>query len=206
MSIYRASVEGHINTDQERFVWTWHISAVTGSAAALAVDVADAVTLLWSGPPTPAASIQQLVPIATGPDTIVVDELDSAGRNVEQAVQTLALIGTDVNDSLPPNVSVAVSTRTALPTRAGRGRFYLPPFGTDTVIAGLLDPTARGQVAAAAKAALDHINAGVGTAVIFHRNLGTFTPIVAVDVGNVFDQQERRRDKIQEVRTRLTLA
>jgi len=206
MAIYRASVEGHINTDQERFVFTLHINAVTGSAAALATDVADGVTLLWSGPPTPASSIQQLVPLGTGPDLVVVDELDSAGKNVEQAVETLALTGTDVNDSLPPNVSVAVSTRTALPTRAGRGRFYLPPYAVDTCVNGLLDATARSQTAAAAKAMLDHINGGVGQVVINHRFLGTFTPVTAIDVGNVFDQQERRRDKITEVRTRLTLA
>lgn len=206
MPFYRITVSGHILTATEQFQWTWHVTDTGGQAAPIAVDAADAVTLFWQGPPTPASSIQQLVPIATGPDLVTVDELDSSGRNVAQAAETLALPGTSVAESLPPNVTVAVSTRTALPTRRGRGRWYCPPMAVDTVISGLLDGTARGQIAAAAKAALDHLNGAGHQVVIYHRDLNTGTPVTAVDVGNVFDQQERRRDKIEEVRTRLTLA
>lgn len=206
MAFYRISVHGHILTDLERFIWTWHVQDAGGLADTIAADAATAVTLMWNGPPTPASSILQLVPVTTAPDEVVVDELDGAGKNVAQGAQTLALVGTNVTESMPPNVTVAVSTRTALPTRRGRGRFFLPPFGVGTDVGGLLTATARGQIAAAVKAALDSLNANGHQPVIYHRDLNSGTPITAIDVGNVFDQQERRRDKITEVRTRLNLA
>lgn len=206
MAFYRITTQGHIFTDQEVFDFTWHVESPGGNSIPIAVSAAEAVTLLWEGPPTPGSSIQQLVSLTTGPDLVLVNELDFAGRNVDEAAQSLALTGTDINEPLPPHVTVAVSTRSALPTRRGRGRFFLPPFAVDTVVGGLLDATARGQVAAAAKAALDHLNADGFTVVIFHRDLNTGTPVTAVDVGNVFDQQGRRRNQITEVRTRLGLA
>jgi hypothetical protein len=206
MAIYRLTQQGHL-LDGEIWNATLHINHLSGDGAALLTTCAEAVTLLWQGPPTPANSIQQLVPTTIGLDEIVLDQLNGIGRNVEQFRTPLSLDGTDASDVLPFQCSVAVSTRTDLPTRAGRGRFFLPPFGLDTAVAGLFDGTAAAQVARAAKAMVDHINAGTTFGcVVYHRasNDGDF--ITSVDVGNVFDTQRRRRNQITETRVAATIA
>lgn len=206
MAIYRLTQQGHL-LDGEIWNATLHISHIAGEGAALLTTCLEAVTLLWQGPPTPANSIQQLVPTTIGVDELVLDQLDFQGKNVEQNRSPLSLDGTSVADVLPFQCSVAVSTRTALPTRAGRGRFFLPPFALDTAVAGLFDGTAAAQVARAAKAMIDHINASASFGVvIWHKATDDFDFVTSVDVGNVFDTQRRRRNQITETRVSAAIA
>jgi len=206
MAIFRLTQQGHL-LDGEIWNSTLHISHISGEGAALLTTCIEAVTLLWQGPPTPANSIQQLVPTTIGLDELVVDEIDFAGHNIDQFRSSLSLDGTDIADTLPFQCSVAVSTRTALPTRAGRGRFFLPPFGLDTAVAGLFDSTAQAQVVRAAKAMIDHINAATSFGVvIWHKKTDTFDFVTSVDVGNVFDTQRRRRNQITETRISAAMA
>jgi hypothetical protein len=205
MAVYKLVAQGHIST-VDFFDFGVHVEAPSGEADSIAVSWAEALTLLVNGVATPADSIKQLMALDVGIDAAIANELDGTGKQVDQSIQSLALVGTDVNETLPPQVSVAVSTRTTLPTRAGRGRFYLPPFTVDTVDTFRLAATARGQVAAAAKGMLDHLNSDGFQPVIYHRFTGGTTNITAIDVGNVFDNQRRRRNQLEEVRTRLSLA
>jgi hypothetical protein len=204
MAFYRATQKGHLPSGE---IWdsTVHIEDVAGNAATLITVFADAVTLLWQGPPTPANSIQQLVPTTVGLDEIVVDELNNLGHNVAQEVATLALPGTSVDDMLPYQVSVGYSKRTGQPNRAGRGRGFLPPFALTTCVGGLLDATAQAQVTRAAGAFLSHIaQNSTGGPVVYHNGFNTGTLISSCDVGNVFDTQRRRRNQITE--TRISIA
>jgi hypothetical protein len=205
MAIYRLTQQGHLLNGE---VWncTLHISQITGEGAALLVTCLEAVTLLWQGPPTPANSIQQLIPTTVGVDELVLDEIDFNGKNIDQHRSALSLDGTNVNDVLPYQCSVAVSTRTALPTRAGRGRFFLPAFALDQAVGGLLDAAAQPQIARAAKAMIDHINLSSFGCVIWHKATDSFDAITSVDVGNVFDTQRRRRNQITETRVSASIA
>jgi hypothetical protein len=199
MANYRGKVEGHLEGG-EVFNFTMHFTAVTGQAAVMATDLADAVTLMWSGTNTPAGNITALYPAAIGVDRVVVDELDFAGKNVSQGRETLALVGTGTDEPLPPQCAVGISLRTDVPTKAGRGRFYLPSPVTPTVVNQRLDTAAQNDYLHGALAMLQHMNGLGWTPAIFHRNGDAATPVVSLDVGDVFDTQRRRRNKLVPVR------
>lgn len=204
MAIYRGTIKGHLEGG-ETFNFTIHFRGVTGMAPGSATDLADAVTLLWSGTNVPAGNITALYPPAIGVDGVVLDELDVDGKNVQQGVASLALVGTAATEALPPQNAVCVSTRTTLPTRAGRGRFFLPSPTVDTVISQRLDSAAQTDILNGAAAMLRHMT-GVGlTPVVYHAQIAASDDIVSIDVGDVFDNQRRRRNKLVETRVRINL-
>jgi len=197
---------GHIGSAE---IWdtTMHVNDAPGAAAGILAAFATAVTDLWTNPGTPADSIQAYVSTLVGVDELVVDELDGLGKNVAQARGSLAIAGTSINESLPPGVSVCVSTRTAKPTRQGRGRFYLPPFVTSTVSTFRLDATIRDHVAGAAAKYVQDIKDGtLNGPIVWSKNTGDQTFfITSIDVGDVFDSQRRRRDKMDEERIAIAI-
>lgn len=204
MSIYRCTIQGHL-PDGEIWNTTLHIDHTGGSGAGLITAISTGITKMWQGPPTPANSIQQLVPTTVGIDGFILDELDGSGHNLAQFVTSLPLVGTNASEMLPHEVSVAVSTRTANPTRSGRGRGFLCPFGVDQIVGGLLDSTAQGQVLRAYASMITEINTvAVGGVGVYHRRSNATDPITTVDVGNVPDVQRRRRNAFPE--TRLSMA
>jgi hypothetical protein len=85
-----------------------------------------------------------------------------------------------------------------LATRAGRGRFYLPPFAVDQVLNGRLIGATQTDVLDQAKQMFDSLVANSHTPVIFHRTAASTTPITTIAVGDVFDTQRRRRDSYVE--------
>jgi len=205
MANYRITTFGHMISG-EQFNWTWHGVMVTGQAAVIATRAADAVTLMWNGVAAPADDIKQLYDNGTVVDGVKVDELDNLGKNVSQSVAALALAGTGVAEALPPQVAVCVSLRTVLPTRGGRGRFFLPAPIVSVLNSQLLSSSARAIVLAAAGAALDHMNGLSGFDIaVYHRDLKTATSVIRIDVGNVLDTQRRRRNHLVESRILHTL-
>ena len=191
MANYRGTVRGHLEGG-EVFNFTMHFSAVTGQAAAMATDLADAVTLMWSGVNIPAGNITALYPPAIG-------------VNISQGVHSLALVGTGTGEALPPQNAIVVSLRTNTPTRAGRGRFYLPSPTVATVLDQRLDSTAQNDILNGALAMLNHMKGLSWLPAIYHRTTVNNTLVVGIDVGDVFDNQRRRRNKLVETRVRATL-
>lgn len=128
---------------------------------------------------------------------------DSTGAQISRLSDDESLPGVATQGLLPPQCTVAVSLRTALATRAGRGRFYLPTFdkGTVTVSGGRLDSTSITATVTAAGDLLASLIADDLTPVIYSRSALTTQPITQYDVGDVIDTQRRRRDKLIEVRT-----
>lgn len=206
MTVYRLTQMGHIGS-AETWSCTLHVNDAGGAAAGVLAAFATAVTDLWTNPGTPADSIQQYVSTLVGVDELVVDELNGLGRNVAQARGTLAIAGTSIDESLPPGVTVDVSTRTATPTRQGRGRFSLPPFVVSTVSTFRLDSTVRDHTAGAAQKFVQDIKDGtLNGPIVWSHNTGDQTFfITSVDVGDVFDSQRRRRDKMDEERISLPI-
>jgi len=205
MAFYRGTVKGHLEGG-EVFNFTMHFRAVTDQAAAMATDLADAVTLMWSGTNTPAGNITALYPAAIGVDVVVVDELDNTGRNAAQGQATLSLVGTGTDEPLPPQCSPAVSLRSLDPTRAGRGRFYLPSPVVTTVVDQRLDSAAQTDILNGALAMLEHMKGLSWTPTIYHRGINTGSDITAIDVSDVFDNQRRRRNKLVPTRVRHDLS
>lgn len=199
MANYRGKVFGHLEGG-EVFNFVMHFQAVIDQAATMSIDLADAVTLMWSGTNTPAGNITALYPATIGVDGVVVDELDAGGHNVSQGRTALALVGTGTDEPLPPQCSVGVSLRTLKPTRAGRGRIYLPSPVTTTVLDQRLDSAAQNDILHGALAMLEHMKGLGWNPVIFHRDGTNPDEIVSIDVSNVFDTQRRRRNKLVPIR------
>lgn len=205
MANYRGTVKGHLEGG-EVFNFTVHFTAVTGQAASMAGDLADAVTLMWSGTNSPAGNITALYPASIGVDGVVVDELSASGTNVSQGRASLSLVGTGTDEPLPPQCCVGVSLRTNTPTRSGRGRFYLPSPVTPTVVDQRLDEAAQTDILNGALAMLNHMKGLSWQPAIYHARSGTATSVVSLDVSNVFDTQRRRRNKLTPIRVTANLS
>ena len=128
----------------------------------------------------------------------VVSVDPSSGKQIARADGVVTDAGANTGETLPPQIALAVSLRTALATRAGRGRFYLPPFAVDQVLNGRLVSATQTDVLDQVKQMFDSLVANSHTPVIFHRTLASTTPITTLAVGDVFDTQRRRRDSYQE--------
>lgn len=131
--------------------------------------------------------------------------LDGKQVNQDTFVAGYAQTGGSIADpTFPPQVSLAVSTRTAQRGPSARGRFYLPPQGfaaSELVTATKrLQPNIRDQISVASRAWMRALIAAGGLPVIASAVRGNIV-INAVDVGDVFDTLRTRRNKLMEGRT-----
>lgn len=128
--------------------------------------------------------------------------LDSGTGTVSQAG-----LGT-VNNSMPGEVAVCITCRTITDTATTRGRFYLPaPVVTAVVFTGLMTPAVQTAMLVSVKAAdLAVRAAGHGfQPVIYSRKNRSTATIVQYECGNVYDAQRRRRNKVTETRSVVTV-
>ena len=150
---------------------------------------------------------------ATG---IKLSPINSAGHVIEGRTVTSTansdLPGGIGGDMLPLEVAHVVSLDTPLIGRRGRGRIYLPP-----AAASQLDSTGRAdsgrvaEVVADAQAFLEGLSySGSGLITAHVRPIVTGDPwtkygmITSGKVGNVFDSQRRRRNRLDEVYSGFT--
>lgn len=178
-----------------------HLQSDTGTIA----DAVDAAAAWWdglfSGDGDTVEGYLSLMSPGTVYSEIVVTEIDEeTDQNLGQAVAARGAGGTSESTTMPPTqVSIVVSLRTAVATRAGRGRFYLPTPSSGALSEdGTVDPDALVVVEGAAEYAWTQL-AGVDPAfslVIRHRALHTSTPVTAASLDTVFDIQRRRSNKI----------
>ena len=169
---------------------------VSGSAALsdVVTDAVTAATALW-------LDLVTHYTAATTLDTATVYELDpGTGKSVSRDEASMSHAGTASGSPLPQEVAVVASLRTATTGPAGRGRLYLPPPAvSDTTAAGRLSTTARDDLASGVASALSSLLGNALTPVLYSTG-NTDRPIHLVDVGDVFDAQRRRRDKLVESR------
>lgn len=127
----------------------------------------------------------------------VTDQLDPVtGANVAQERTALTYVGTATDQVLPQRVAVVIGLRTALPTRAGRGRFYLPaPTIASLTSTGLLSTTVAASLATAAASALNTM-ASTSAPGVYHRSTISITSVNQVTVAQVLGSQRRRTNKV----------
>lgn len=122
-----------------------------------------------------------------------------------------AATGAGINSTqnpLPPEVSICVTKRTFNDTPRTRGRMYLPaPVSTALSALGAITPAVITAVLLSVKAAHDAVQASPGAfnPAVYSLMAQTAYPITAYEVGNVYDAQRRRRNKIVEVRTSVAV-
>jgi hypothetical protein len=205
MAIYRVTIEGHMQTGEQ---WNnvWHVQASTGQGSSIATTAADAITAAWSGTSSPAGRLDAYYTADLGVDAVRVEELNFLGKNVDQHIVTVSLVGTSTDELLPPNSAIAVSLRTGIPTRKGRGRNFLASPVVTTVLNQLLDTTVQTAVKNAWLRALQHMKDAGFPVGIFHRPDGSWDEVITVDVGDVFDEMGTRRNQLDEVRVASNLS
>ena len=94
---------------------------------------------------------------------------ESTGGQISREEDAVTRPGVSASTVLPPQVACCVSLRTAEATRAGRGRFFLPPVVAAATLNGRLTSTARGDILAAAVAMFGDLVTGSLTPIIFSR-------------------------------------
>lgn len=134
----------------------------------------------------------------------------SGGTDSAVTLGITPLVGGSTSDpnSLPFEVSPCVTLRTAVQSRRGRGRFYLPPpvrsqVGGQGVFVGLFAGTGTTGAAGNIAEAFNNFKTNnPAVPVVISKVGGTVVtnPVTSVDVGNVPDSQRRRRNRLTEVR------
>jgi len=185
----------------EAWSFTMHTSGTIALTAAQAAWNA-AIQAFWTG------QLDALVHTAVSVTEVSTASLDpGTGKQVSRLADDVSLPGVATTGLMPPQVTAVASLRTATATRAGRGRFYMPPFdkGTVTAATGRLSAGSVTVAVSAVDALMTSLIADSLTPVIYHRTSFTTTNITQFDVGDVFDTQRRRRDKLVEARTSQTI-
>ena len=202
MTVYRCTAIG-LTPQGETWVTGLWLEKTGGTISGAAAAWHTAFDLMWAGAASPADSILQFISVDASCTETVVNSVDGSFRhNVEQVRTSESLAGTSMSENLPPQTSAVISLRTALPTRRGRGRMYLPPMTTDAEItAGVIDATSTDRMSLAAKGMLESLITSTYIPVIAHRDLASTTNITACDVSNIFGTQRRRRDKLVATRS-----
>ena len=106
---------------------------------------------------------------------------------------------------LPFQCATVISLLTASATRHGRGRFYLPPLAASTLDTGKVSSAAITSLDTAWTAFFDSLNTDGVSPVVRNRTGHISTPVTSARVGDVFDTQRRRRNKLVETYTAIAV-
>jgi hypothetical protein len=130
----------------------------------------------------------------TGLSTVALDPV--TGRQTAVTSSGVALVGTAAGQALSPRDSIVISLRTALPTKAGRGRMYMPgPDAGHLTTSGLLTGTDATAIATAVGAAMTTLKA-TSQPVVYHAKTKTVDNILTVMIGQVLATQTRRTNRV----------
>lgn len=189
------------------FPWSLRMYASSsGSEAAVETTWSSGIAAMFNS-----TGFNAILPNSVNVNSTYTSTMDSNWKQTTKTSTSASLTGT-ATVSLPWHTCEVVTWRTALATRYGRGRWYLPCLSTSAMSApgGKLTSAAQTDIVTAVNALLA-ITVGSIQFLILHRRgtkgglapLST-TPIVAGDVPDGFDVQRRRADKYVPARTSLT--
>ncbi len=148
----------------------------------------------WVGTYGPLVTPQQQI------TQLVTDQLDPlSGKNVVQQQSAPHYVGTGAGKTVSPRSCLILSFFSALPTRAGRGRMFLPsPDSTHYAATGEFVDGLNQTIADAWKTAMfGQFDAQGMHPVIYHRSTKTGTNITGVKVGTVAGTMRSRTNKVQ---------
>ena len=198
MALYQNRFIGTL-PEGDTFTFSWWTDSTQDLATVQAGNVQWAQDL-WAGA-SPGAGLQDLLPSSCVLTTVRTG-LITQETGQQQAVDedTVNLPGVATGNSLPNDVALVVSLRTNLANRRGRGRFYLPSLvATTLTAAGRLDPTAQQNIVDSLANAWNGYT-GVGDPVVYSRTQRTIEDVISFDVGDLFDTQRRRENKVSQSR------
>ena len=129
--------------------------------------------------------------------------LYSGGAATQHTHATVSHPGTSSAATLPCQCSIAITLRTALATRSGRGRIYVPYDGASVSTTTRTGDSTKIDtlVDALADYYTNVIAVSVGTIpVVVSQTLASYNQITSVDADYVIDTQRRRRNKLTSAR------
>ena len=197
MALYRHRVVG--TSPGEQWSFTLH---TTGTVPVETANItwASAVAAMWTGNLDALISSQISVIERT---TVTINE-ETEGQ-IARADDDAALPGVATDSMLPFQVSLAVSLSTTLANRHGRGRFYLPPLTAASLAVGRVAPSSLTTIGSAVGALFSGLAGGNLTPVVRDRTGHISTVVTSASVGDVFDTQRRRRNKLVEERVTIVV-
>ena len=200
MPLYQHRFTGH-TASNETFMYTWWANSIRSlgdaQTAALAWNA-----LLWGGA-TAGNGYEDHVTTNVGVDTVTTVTIDPLTGLQSTRVDTdQSLDGVDVGIPMPADVALVISLRSELANRRGRGRFYLPQPGVVNLTAdGRVVADLSADLSASLAAAWASYNTANDRPVVYSRTGRSFVNITSFNVGDLFDTQRRRENKLLEART-----
>lgn len=200
MPLYQHRFTGH-TASNETFMYTWWANSIRSlgdaQTAALAWNA-----LLWGGA-TAGNGYEDHVTTNVGVDTVTTVTIDPLTGLQSTRVDTdQSLDGVDLGIPMPADVALVISLRSELANRRGRGRFYLPQPGVVNLTAdGRVIADLSADLSASLAAAWASYNTANDRPVVYSRTGRSFVNITSFNVGDLFDTQRRRENKLLEART-----
>jgi len=191
-----------------------HVNSASPDPAVVGAAWSDAVTLLWDGDGGTVAGIKGLVTSTTTLVQLFATSLDlTTGKGTAQYEAGVAFAGTGTGDAGVPQSAPVISLKTDLPTRAGRGRMYLPALDTAAMETdGLISSASVAVLVAAASAMLESLQGDGCVPTIYHRAqpdlsiVGSTDDVTSSSILNVPGVQRRRRNKVVGTRSNVPIA
>jgi len=136
--------------------------------------------------------------------TVTIDQ--TTGKQLARADTSQVIVGTAAFTSMPADVALCVSVRSDLPQRRGRGRFYMPqPSTAEATTGGRVQVDLVNDLMASLTAAWSAYNTASDRPVLYSRTDRLLRNIVSFNVGDLFDTQRRRENKVLETRVQATM-
>jgi hypothetical protein len=199
MTLYYHRFSGSLAAG-DQFNYGWFATSVRSLAAAQAAAVAWNATL-WNGATAGNGykdHVANNVAMANV-TTVTVDQTN--GKQLARADTSQVIVGVAAFTSMPADVSLCVSTRTDLPQRRGRGRFYLPqPCTAEATAGGRVQVDLVNDLIASLGAAWAGYNTASDRPVLYSRTDRLLRTITSFNIGDLFDTQRRRENKVLETR------
>jgi hypothetical protein len=137
---------------------------------------------------------------------ITAEITPSTGYQTVRKDSDQVIAGVAAGNACPADVALVISLRTTLARRAGRGRFYLPqPAASQLTSTGRVLPDLIGDLIGALSAAWAAYNTATDRPVLYSRTAHTIRNLVSFDIGDLFDTQRRRENKLTEVRSSASM-
>jgi len=193
VALYRHVMSGTTPGEE----WTCRVYTTgAGTLASAQTAWSAAVSAFWTG------ELDALVTADVSVVEVSTASIDPAtGKQISRLIDDVSLPGVATGEMLPFQCASCVSWRTALATRGGRGRIYLPPLAVSTLDTGRLSSAAVTAIVAAVGELTGSLDGDGLALTLFSGTTFAQTPITGGDVGDVIDTQRRRRNKLIEART-----
>lgn len=189
------------------FPWSLRMYATaSGSEAAVETTWSSGIAAMFN-----ATGFNGILPNTVNVNSTYTSTMDASWKQTTKTQTSASLTG-GAAQSLPWHVAEVVTWRTALATRYGRGRWYLPCLGSGSLATagGKMSATAQTDIVTAVNALLAITVPSIQFVILHRRGTKTgpgpltTTPIISGDVPDGYDVQRRRADKYVPARTSLT--